>query len=950
MPRDARSGGGKPNRAAEIQHTVDNYAKAPRENARKLRALGMTKQQVRAVHRSKVGTARQEKVKRAPSIRPNPLRMVQHTAQDIAESVGLGGAAHPVRRAKHLGGDQKPEFKRALTTTEFERYQKTGAPPLDALKPHTSSEEFPLVGNFRRIAAARRAAKTARKAGAKTYTRPRTEAEAKARLAELDRKYDSIIGHVAEAVNPHGNPRAIQLQRNKVNSRLGRGKHVGTKRQPTVSQETRRLAESKLDEIAARNPAHPTAKRYVALRDEREKLRDALNERAFDGRIALGEVTEKMSFPAEMPNDVRRAAHLLAASLDKKQVKELRKQQDRLHSAERGRRAQIAEDALRKHAGTPEALRIAKSKLAGELPKVDVQKLLGELDPEHLNTLRRYVHEHEGIPTYDKINVEEALEKTLAGRPPTDRERALLQHTFGKTFTDRIEQASLSTKLKRGAEEVANVPRSVASSFDVSAPLRQGLVAAARHPVMAGRNVKPMLRAVRSDKHFEQIQQEIARRPNYGKMRESGLALTDLGPLEEREDFFRSNLAEVIPGVRASGRAYTSFLNKTRADMFDKHLRLAQEAGYDIDDPHLTKSLAKFINSATGRGDLKALAPAAKALNATLFSPRLLASRINFLNPAYYARLHPYARKQALRSMVQLTALVTGILEAAHLAGASVELDPRSSDWAKIKIGNTRIDLLGGFQPIIRTVAQVTSGQRKTTTTGEIVNLGSGFGDQSRIDVLERFFRGKLAPVPSIGYDVLKGETFLGEPVTAKGETLERLIPFAAQDAADVHRHEGGSTAKTAGAYGLAAFGVGVQSYEPEESRVRHEAAKRYREFGQELNAALDKHNVDLDKHVRGRIPLRFERVAERAKLGKGRSYEADVRVVLRHGWISPGEARETIKWARSLPKTKDSQYKLASAVNYLNRHYFDPDGELSKNIKWLRENGAPNLVLPPLH
>jgi hypothetical protein len=126
--------------------------------------------------------------------------------------------------------------------------------------------------------------------------KPVTREEAQARLDALNEEYDAIIDRVAEAVNPHDDPRVVQLKRNYVNSRVGKGKYVGTKRQPTVAAESRRLAETQLEEIVARNPEHPTAARFAELASERDRLQDLLNEGAFED-VDLGTATGRTLRP-----------------------------------------------------------------------------------------------------------------------------------------------------------------------------------------------------------------------------------------------------------------------------------------------------------------------------------------------------------------------------------------------------------------------------------------------------------------------------------------------------------------------------------------------------------------------------------------------------------------------------------------------------------------------------
>src|SRR5262249_51032438 len=145
----------------------------------------------------------------------------------------------------------------------------------------------------------------------------------------------------------------------------------------------------------------------------------------------------------------------------------------------------------------------------------------------------------------------------------------------------------------------------------------------------------------------------------------------------------------------------------------------------------------------------------------------LLASRVNFFNPVYYARLDPFARREAIRSFSSLLGMVGAVLALAKMGGASVGLDPRSADFAKIRIGNTRLDILGGFQQPFRLLSQLFSGTIISSTTGKKINLASSkFGATTYMDVLQRFFRSKLAPPPSVAWDVLDQKDFTGNKVT----------------------------------------------------------------------------------------------------------------------------------------------------------------------------------------
>jgi hypothetical protein len=366
---------------------------------------------------------------------------------------------------------------------------------------------------------------------------------------------------------------------------------------------------------------------------------------------------------------------------------------------------------------------------------------------------------------------------------------------FGKEDASKLAvSAGLWKKLGNTTLEILNVPRALQSSFDLSAPFRQGLVLGARHPKMFASEFKPMLKAYKSETAYKDVMDEIASRPTFQTMRDSKLALTDLENISNREEAFASNLAEYVPGVRASGRAYVAFLNKFRADAFDNYLKLAESQGRDITDPHLLDSIARWVNYATGRGgQSKFVSSHAVALNATFFSPRLIASRVNLLfNPVYYKQLDPFARKQALQGMAQLIGGISLTLYMAKLAGANVGLDPRSANFGKIRVGNTRIDVMGGFQQYIVAASRLIKGESVSSTNGAVEHLTGGFGKSSRGTLLSRLAQQKFAPIPGFAWGALNNENFAGLPFNIPKEAAKLLLPLGPQNAYDTYRQQGG--------------------------------------------------------------------------------------------------------------------------------------------------------------
>jgi hypothetical protein len=366
--------------------------------------------------------------------------------------------------------------------------------------------------------------------------------------------------------------------------------------------------------------------------------------------------------------------------------------------------------------------------------------------------------------------------------------------------------------------------------------------------VIFAKNFAPMVKAFGSEKVYHAILDDIRSRPTYPMMLEAKLNMTELGKTAGlREEQFGSDLAETLTGgkrspIRASGRAYTAFLDKTRADVFDHLIARAQtqtkidrilgplgrKQVEDIHNEKFLKDLGRYINSATGRGPLGThLQGAATALNAVFFSPRLLASRLDLIfSPITYAKADPFVRREALRSMFMLAGTASTLLYlASRIPGAKVVTDPRNPDWGKIKVGNTRIDIGGGFQQPLRLFAQVATGVAISSTTGKKLNLtANGFGQPTRLDLALRFFEGKESPIASFATDWLRNSDQVGNKFEVGREVRDRLIPLLWQDTADLyHEQHGGVNGITAAFAGnaLGTFGFGLQTYGPKKPKTR---------------------------------------------------------------------------------------------------------------------------------
>ncbi len=388
--------------------------------------------------------------------------------------------------------------------------------------------------------------------------------------------------------------------------------------------------------------------------------------------------------------------------------------------------------------------------------------------------------------------------------------RALIrdaEKVFGPGVSAALEQRrTLGQELWDVALDAINVPRAIQSSWDVSAPFRQGAVLVGRKEFW--QSWKPMFRAMKSKDFSDEraLFREVD--PDSVKAVREGLENTVIGGGRHAEEAFRSRWSQNIPGVAASERGFTTFMNELR---FNTHINTSRRwAEQGVGSSSERRQLAEWLNTATGRTKLPNN-QVIEVMKNTMFAPRLWLSRL--LTPVAWIGKSRQVQREMARDLGVFVAAGLGALAMLKLTfGAEIQTDPRSSNFGKGKIGNIRIDPWAGFQPVARYIAQLYSGQAKTAA-GEII-------PRDRTDTAGRFIRSKLAPMPGLLTDLYTGATFLGEEsgfttsgpqgqVTSEA-VQERFVPFFVQDLVGAFEHEG----LTGVLLGLpAGVGIGVGAY-----------------------------------------------------------------------------------------------------------------------------------------
>lgn len=399
---------------------------------------------------------------------------------------------------------------------------------------------------------------------------------------------------------------------------------------------------------------------------------------------------------------------------------------------------------------------------------------------------------------------------------------------------DRRRNMTKGQKAWMYGKEVFNIRRALFASFDLSALLRQGKWIVWSHPIESARAAKVMLRSLASEDYYQKVMVAVREQAH------SGLYVAEVdSKLSAREEEIRSNLADKIPGMRASNRAFTALLNVMRVKI---HAQMTASVNAPPGSA-AAKYFAEYVNIATGRGEPGRFAPAANAAAYVLWSPRLYLSRIQTLtgwalwrpDRNVTARERRVVAKEYGRAVAGMIAYYTAlqIFAQSVLADdddeAEIGTNPLSSDFGKVRIGEVRIDPMAGMAQFAVLGARLAAGKTVTTKGEErdLTNYGDeppGYG-QANIEVTAgRFLRTKLNPTIGMALDLRQGTNAIGEPIPSPtADSLDFAIwlmaPLSLQGAIEGVQELGWSRGVALGVF--EALGDGVQIHAEKKPKAK---------------------------------------------------------------------------------------------------------------------------------
>ena len=426
---------------------------------------------------------------------------------------------------------------------------------------------------------------------------------------------------------------------------------------------------------------------------------------------------------------------------------------------------------------------------------------------------------------YPKLYKELLDSKIASNEAQLEFEKKLIEKEMAKT--GNVE------KFKSAAIKFRGTLKAIYAGIDDSAVGVQNWMSIVKRPSVGARAIKNHILDFWSQKRFDRYLEELHSSPDYYIMKESGLRISEPKSLlqEGRDEMFPDRFKAIIKikgkeygwlkigdkkyelfdVLKPFERAFTSLGNSLRVIQFRTDAQKLYEQGYTFENnPEQFKKLATRINASTSASEPSKVFKN-DIVNYTIWSPRLMASKLNILglsdlasftplvDKGYYRSLGEKGKilsKQQLYAIGDLARFAATIMAGSYMYATArngkLDTDPDSDSFMDIVLPNGKsYNFAGGFSKYISKIYQIASGGKKNKFTGEFEKY-SGFKDRGSEAL--HFLRGKMPPFTASTTSLLVGKDYTGKETDLKKEAEKYKAPMAVGQIYDQINRDGYSS------------------------------------------------------------------------------------------------------------------------------------------------------------
>lgn len=545
--------------------------------------------------------------------------------------------------------------------------------------------------------------------------------------------------------------------------------------------------------------------RLQKLQTERNRIDAPLREFAAQPAPAA-EVTPEGEVPIQKPFAEEGAGGIAwqtamknVLALAEKDRPLIKKEQAEARSQRVGAMAGTLEFLRGKGVPGKEAIHRASGQLKGALTNYEgrYQPLEDIIEPAFIQAAENDIADTENLTPFDRISLTNhdksgAWDKMLRGAAMTPGDVRLIRKWQPLLAKEASKRVPLSTKFWSGLESLLGTLK-FGAGFDIQTR-RQARWLRGRHPIIFRKAVGRNIAAYISNQYADKMAAETESSPNY-KMearfssQKNGLKFLSRHPevSVDRPEQFTATIPKELPflGKRlkvvgkgaeivykytggqigrvhaASMRGFIDSFNWMQQRLWDQQIDNWKQNNIEI-TPKMLHDLVDFQNTMMGMAKPKTNFGQAvnRVMRPVMWSPSLTWSRVR--TPSLMLS------NSTMRTEVAATLgtyIGTGML---YLGAASmlarwwdlddvVEWDTDSSDFGKIKIGNTRWDVFGDGGPYIRAILQTWKGTKKNQAGR--VTTREGF---EKLEPFKQLFRNKRAPAMDLFLKIWTGRNYYG--------------------------------------------------------------------------------------------------------------------------------------------------------------------------------------------